>query len=66
VPTGVSPTEDDNIIHDVARDDETGHTVSEGGFGHPTCDDKAASIAEDLPETHPVGAGEPDSSAQAR
>ncbi len=65
VPTGVSPTEDDNIIHDVTTDEETGHTVSEGGFGHPTCDEDATSTAEELPETHPVGADRPDSSRNA-
>jgi uncharacterized protein GlcG (DUF336 family) len=55
VPAGVSPTGDDNIIHDVTVDPETGHTVSAGGFGHPQCDASATGIAEDLPESHPVG-----------
>ena len=55
VPAGVSPTGDDNIIHDVTVDPATGHTVSAGGFGHPECDATATAIAEDLPGTHPVG-----------
>jgi len=57
VPGGVSPTQDDNIIHDVTIDPATGHTVSESGFGHPECDANGAAreIAEALPDTHPVG-----------
>jgi uncharacterized protein GlcG (DUF336 family) len=56
VPAGVSPTGDDNIIHDVTVDPATGHTVSAGGFGHPECDATATDIAEHLPENYPVGA----------
>jgi uncharacterized protein GlcG (DUF336 family) len=56
VPAGVSPTGDDNIIHDVTVDPVTGHTVSAKGFGHPECDAAATGIAKDLPKTHPVGA----------
>lgn len=55
VPGGVSPTSDDNIVHDLTRDPETGHTVSAGGFGHPECDAAATEAAEGLPTTHPVG-----------
>lgn len=55
VPAGVSPTADDNIIHDVRPDPDTGHTVSESGFGHPECDETATRVANNLPETHPVG-----------
>lgn len=55
VPRGVSPTNDDNIIHDVTVDPVTGHTVSRGGFGHPTCDATATAVATALPRTHPVG-----------
>ena len=55
VPAGVSPTGDDNIIHDVRVHPPTGHTISEGGFGHPECDDTATEVANDLPETHPIG-----------
>lgn len=65
VPGGVSPTQDDSIIHDVTIDPVTGHTMSERGFGHPECDANGAAreIAEALPETHPVG---PDNSQQRR
>ena len=55
VPFGVSPTGDDNIIHDLTVDPVTGHTVSSSGFGHPICDAGATAIAADLPNTHPVG-----------
>ncbi len=55
VPFGVSPTGDDNIIHDLTVDPVTGHTVSSGGSGHPICDEGATAIAADLPNTHPVG-----------
>jgi uncharacterized protein GlcG (DUF336 family) len=56
VPGGVSPTGDDNIIHDVTVDPATGHTVSAGGFGHPSCDATATTVAGNLPTTHPIGA----------
>jgi uncharacterized protein GlcG (DUF336 family) len=59
VPAGVSPTGDDNIIHDVTRDPVTGHTVSTGGFGHPTCDANATTIAQSLPTNYPIGAQAP-------
>ncbi|MCI0440184.1 MAG: heme-binding protein [Chloroflexi bacterium] len=56
VPAGVSPTGDDNIIFDTTLDPTTGHTVSAGGFGHPTCGfGDEVGIAEDLPSTHPIG-----------
>lgn len=55
VPGGVSPSSDDNIIHDVVVDPATGHTVSAGGFGHPQCDAAATAVANSLPVTHPVG-----------
>jgi uncharacterized protein GlcG (DUF336 family) len=50
VPAGVSPTGDDNMIHDITDG------ASAGGFGHPECDTDgtAAGIAENLPTTHPV------------
>jgi uncharacterized protein GlcG (DUF336 family) len=54
VPAGVSPTHDDNIIHDITNN-ATGHPVSAGGFGHPKCDDAAAAIAEQLPANFPIG-----------
>lgn len=54
VPAGVSPTQDDNTINDIAAD-ANGHAKSAGGFGHPTCDADAVTIASNLPTTHPVG-----------
>ncbi|MGH7518614.1 MAG: GlcG/HbpS family heme-binding protein [Gemmatimonadales bacterium] len=50
VPAGVSPTGDDNIIHDITDG------TSAGGFGHPECDGDgtAAGIAADLPTNFPV------------
>lgn len=54
VPAGVSPSGDDNIIFDTAVDLATGHTVSAGGFGHPTCDATATGVANSLPITHPI------------
>ena len=70
VPAGVRPTPDetdeadeadetggtgdDNIIFDTKEDPSTGHTVSAGGFGHPTCDETATTIGENLPTTHPI------------
>src|SRR5688572_28139787 len=54
VPTGVSPTRDDNIIFDIAPDAHL-HPVSAGGFGHPVCDSGALTISTNLPTTHPIG-----------
>jgi len=54
VPGGVSPTNDDNIVHDITLTAQ-GHPVSPSGFGHPTCDPTATSIANNLPTTHPIG-----------
>jgi uncharacterized protein GlcG (DUF336 family) len=49
VPAGVSPTGDDNIIHDITDG------TSAGGFGHPECDaGTAAGIAEELPTNFPI------------
>jgi uncharacterized protein GlcG (DUF336 family) len=50
VPAGVSPTGDDNIIHDITDG------TSAGGFGHPECDTNGAAkaISDALPTTHPV------------
>ena len=56
VPSGVSPTGDDNMINDVTVDPATGHTVSAGGFGHPTCDATATAVTANLPTTNPTGA----------
>jgi uncharacterized protein GlcG (DUF336 family) len=55
VPAGVAGSDKDNIIHDVTVDAGTGHTVSKGGFGHPTCSAESTKIAGDLPKTHPPG-----------
>ena len=54
IPGGVSPTGDDNIVFDIAHDDN-GHQKSTGGWGHPLCAESALFIAEELPTTHPVG-----------
>lgn len=54
VPKGVSPTGNDNIVHDIAED-ANGHAKSAGGFGHPACDGNAVTIANQLPTTHPIG-----------
>ena len=53
VPTGVSPTGDDNIIIDTAVDSDTGHTVSESGWGHPDCGSKV--ISDSLPGRFSIG-----------
>lgn len=49
VPSGVSPTSDDNIVYDISDG------TSQGGWGHPECSPEAATIAQGLPETHPLG-----------
>lgn len=54
VPGGVSPTSDDNIVHDIAPD-AYGHPASPSGWGHPTVGAAAEAIAKALPVTHPVG-----------
>ena len=54
VPAGVSPTGDDNIIHDIAPDAH-GHPVSASGFGHPDLGDSEKAIAAALPTKYPVG-----------
>jgi len=55
VPAGVAGDGKDNIIHDVTVDTGTGHTVSKGGFGHPTCSAESTQIANALPTSHPPG-----------
>jgi uncharacterized protein GlcG (DUF336 family) len=54
VPGGVSPTGDDNIVYDFARD-ELGTWGSPSGWGHPQCAAEATEIATTLPEEHPIG-----------
>jgi uncharacterized protein GlcG (DUF336 family) len=58
VPAGVAGAGKDNIIHDVTVDPATGHTVSKGGFGHPTCSAESTKIANALPTSHPPGPGQ--------
>ncbi len=48
VPKGVSPTNDDNIVYDITNG------VSSSGWGHSECSPDAATIAGELPKTHPV------------
>lgn len=48
IPGGVSPTGDDNIVHDIVDG------ASEEGWGHPECAPEATPIAAELPESHPV------------
>ncbi len=54
VPAGVSPTGDDNIVHDIVIN-ATGHPDSPSGWGHPDCGTAEKAIAEALPTTYPVG-----------
>ena len=48
VPSGVSPTKDDNIVNDIVDG------KSRSGWGHPLCSDEAAKIAKELPRSHPI------------
>jgi hypothetical protein len=48
LPGGVSPSKDDNIVHDIVKG------VSAGGWGHPSCSPEATQIASRLPKTHPI------------
>jgi uncharacterized protein GlcG (DUF336 family) len=54
VPAGVSPTGDDNIVHDIFIN-ATGHPESPSGWGHPDLGAAEKAIAAALPVTHPVG-----------
>ena len=49
VPSGVSPTEDDNIVYDIVNG------KSKGGWGHPECAPEASEMARNFPDTHPIG-----------
>ena len=51
VPGGVSATADDNIVYDIAGG------ASASGWGHAACSDAATQIANELPNTHPIGPG---------
>src|SRR5262249_7356601 len=53
VPAGVSPTGDDNIVHDIMPN-AGDHAVSASGWGHPDCGAAEKAIAEALPMTHPI------------
>jgi uncharacterized protein GlcG (DUF336 family) len=48
VPSGVSPTHDDNIVYDIQNG------VSASGWGHPECSEAAADIGKKLPVTDPI------------
>lgn len=54
VPAGVSPTGDDNMVHDIAPN-ASGHPKSASGWGHPVCDTAEGAIVTALPTSHPVG-----------
>lgn len=54
VPSGVSTTGDDNIVHDIVIN-ATGHPESASGWGHPGCGGAEEAIAAALPVSHPVG-----------
>jgi uncharacterized protein GlcG (DUF336 family) len=54
VPGGVSPTRDDNMVHDIAEDVQ-GHAKSASGWGHPVCDSAERALVTALPATHPIG-----------
>ncbi len=54
VPSGVSATGDDNAVYDIGMT-EDGHDLSESGWGHPDCGGDQAAIANELPNTHPIG-----------
>jgi uncharacterized protein GlcG (DUF336 family) len=53
VPAGVSPTGDDNIVHDLTHN-AADHEVSASGWGHPDCGAVEKTIADALPMTHPI------------
>ncbi len=55
VPAGVSPSGDDNMILDTTVDPSTGHIVSAGGFGHPSCGFGEEVVIPDLPVSFPIG-----------
>ena len=48
VPKGVSSTQDDNIINDLASN------KSKSGWGHPSCSPETAKIAAGLPKNFPI------------
>lgn len=54
VPAGVSPSEDDNMVHDINLD-ANGHPKSTSGWGHPVCGADEKTIVAALPTSHPIG-----------
>jgi uncharacterized protein GlcG (DUF336 family) len=48
VPSGVSPSNDDNIVNDIIDD------ISNSGWGHPICSPEASDIAKGFSKTHPI------------
>ncbi|NWG45037.1 MAG: heme-binding protein [Alphaproteobacteria bacterium] len=55
VPMGVSPQNNDNIIHDIIVDPASGRLTSASGYGHPVCGPRAEEIAEQFSKTYPTG-----------
>ena len=48
VPSGVSPSNDDNIVNDIKEG------ISSSGWGHPICSPEASDIARGFSKTHPI------------
>ncbi len=48
VPSGISPTKDDNMVLDIVGG------VSASGWGHAATTEAATRIVNDLPKTHPI------------
>lgn len=55
VPAGVSPTGDDNMIHDFVANPKTDLLSSPSGFGHPACGFGEEPAVADLPSSYPIG-----------
>jgi uncharacterized protein GlcG (DUF336 family) len=53
VPSGVSATGDDNMVHDITLNAD-GHPVSASGWGHPVCSNDEKALVAALPATHPI------------
>jgi uncharacterized protein GlcG (DUF336 family) len=56
VPDGVTPEDNDNLIHDIVVEPGTKQKISRSGYGHPTCSPEATRIVDELATTHPAGA----------
>lgn len=48
VPSGVSSHGDDNIVNDISSG------ISKSGWGHPTCSEESAKIAQNFSRSHPT------------